>query len=275
MTSHTAITELELLEHSYTVNTITNNDGGVHEECFTYATPDPSVSITKDVAVGCIVENSRITADDWDQDVRLIEIQLQPDNSSSSNSNEYIGSSYRAGDVAYIYPHNSSSDAMRMIRILSRSLSNEDNVNKDTWVQIQNISTCKRTKQLGNTKCTIFNLFRKCLDINGIPQRSFFEICSLYAEDEEEKEKLLEIASGEGTDIYLDFCVLAKRSYIEILEDFVSVKLNLDVLLELLPRVLPRQYSIASSGLESPDRLHLCVGLVSYKTRYGREKKGQ
>ena len=258
-TSRRPPVKYNLIEKCFSIEV---KDNHVHtEEYINYVAPETGSAVTNQVEVGLVKDNIRMTAIDWEQDVRLVKIQLQQDGT---------GASYRAGDVAFIYPHNSLHDATRMLHILSRCAE----VKMDTFVHIQNSSLHKRTKQLGDTRCTILHLLMKCLDINGIPQRSFFEICASYTENEEEKDKLLEIASGEGYDIYLDYCVLAKRTFLEILEDFTSVKLDLDVMLEVIPRLMPRLYSIASSGLVSPDTMNLCVGLVNYTSRYGRQKRG-
>ena len=268
-TSRKATTVPELLENSYSLQILPDENVVRADESLSYVLPDDSVAVTPRVGVGTIMDNSRITQEDWDQDVRLVRIKLQE--VAYDSGSEFMGAGYRAGDVAYIYPHNSSEDALRMLKLLQRA---HPEFSKDTWVKIVNLSASKRQRQLDDTCCSLQTLFTQCLDINAIPQRSFFEIIARFAGNEEEKEKLIEISCSEGADIYLDFCVLAKRSFVEILEDFRSVRLSLDVLLEIIPRLPPRQYSIASSGLSSPREMHLCIGLVAYKTRYGREKKG-
>ena len=273
-TSRRAATVPELLENSYSLQIVSDEKPDKQNESLSHALPDESIAITPRVGIGTIIDNSRITQEDWDQDVRLLKIRLQDtvdESESSSSCGGFMGANYRAGDVAYIYPHNSPKDALRMLKLLQRA---HPEYTEDTWVNILNISPSKRQRQLDDTRCSLFTLFTQCLDINAIPQRSFFEIVANFADNEEEKEKLVEISCSEGADIYLDFCVLAKRSFVEILEDFRSVKLSLEVLLEVIPRLSPRQYSIASSGVSSPGQMDLCVGLVAYKTRYGREKKG-
>jgi sulfite reductase alpha subunit-like flavoprotein len=58
------------------------------------------------------------------------------------------------------------------------------------------------------------------------------------------------------------------------LQDFTSVQLPLAYLLELVPPLQPRQFSIASAPAEEASRLSLCVARVVYRTPLLREKHG-
>jgi sulfite reductase alpha subunit-like flavoprotein len=51
-----------------------------------------------------------------------------------------------------------------------------------------------------------------------MPRRTFFEQLSFFAADPEQADKLREIASPEGADIYHSYCYREKRSYVEVLE---------------------------------------------------------
>lgn len=59
-----------------------------------------------------------------------------------------------------------------------------------------------------------------------------------------------------------------------LLDDFRSVSLGLPHLLELLPPLRPRLYSISSSPRLSPDRIRLTVGLVEVVTAAGHRRPG-
>ena len=45
------------------------------------------------------------------------------------------------------------------------------------------------------------------LDIESVPKRAVLEQLSLLAQNDEEKEKLLELASPEGADLYHEVCL--------------------------------------------------------------------
>src|SRR5690606_31013175 len=65
-----------------------------------------------------------------------------------------------------------------------------------------------------------------------------------------------------------------KRTYVEVFEDFSSVKLPLDYLLDIIPPIQPRYFSISSSQLMTPNQVHITVAIVKFKTPYKRIRKG-
>lgn len=68
----------------------------------------------------------------------------------------------------------------------------------------------------------------------------------------------------------MQYCYREKRTYLEVLADFPSARPPLDRLLQLIPRIQPRAFSIASSPLAHPNRLQLCVAVVKFRTPYKR-----
>ena len=108
-------------------------------------------------------------------------------------------------------------------------------------------------------------LLSDVLDILGTPRRSFFERLSLFAADREEREKLEELASPGGADLLYEYATREKRTYVEVLGDFPSCKVPPERLLELIPRMRPRGFSISSSALETPGTVHLCMAVVAFR----------
>ena len=64
------------------------------------------------------------------------------------------------------------------------------------------------------------------------------------------------------------------RHVTHILEDLPTCKPPVDHILELLPRLQPRFYSIASSAKCHPSSVHVCGVVVEYNTPTGRVNKG-
>lgn len=67
---------------------------------------------------------------------------------------------------------------------------------------------------------------------------------------------------GEGRKEWQEWAVDQRRSLIEVLQEFSSVRPPLCDFLELAPRLKPRQYTIASSSVAFPRRIHLAVSIV-------------
>ena len=86
--------------------------------------------------------------------------------------------------------------------------------------------------------------------------------------------KLMGSSSDEGKALYSDWIAKSCRSIVHILEDMPSCKPKLDHLLELLPRVQCRYYSISSSGKLFPNNVHLTAVLIEYQTPTQRVNRG-
>ncbi len=68
--------------------------------------------------------------------------------------------------------------------------------------------------------------------------------------------------------------ILPGRTALEALQDFKSATPPLEWLLECIPRLMPRQFSIASSARLHPGRVHIIVAVVDWVTPYKRRRRG-
>ncbi|TYZ61191.1 hypothetical protein PybrP1_009883 [[Pythium] brassicae (nom. inval.)] len=232
-----------------------------------YAPPSAAVNAAHGICLAPVVANTRITAADWTQDVRHIEFDVSGDSEASVT--------YAAGAIADVYPENVWG-VDEMIAYVSGGNGESDNELKltgDTVVSI--LAADGRSPQSAfPSPTTVRDVFAKYLDILGTPRRSFFAKLSLFAADAEEKEKLEELASAEGVDLLYDYCIREKKTYSEVLLDFRSARVPLALLLQLIPRLRPRSYSISSSPLLHPGRVHLTVAIVDFLTPYKRRRSG-
>lgn len=194
-----------------------------------------------------VEENFRLSHTNYEQDIRHLRFKLSKE------------MNYSPGDVIKVYYQNNEQLIDRACNLLNKKIVSSSSVllEKDSILSINIKKNPIRLTRLSTSinKITIYQLFLLVLDIGSIPKKSFFSLLSNYATDNEEKEKLIEISSNLGTDIYYDYCVKAKRNYIEVLEEFRSVVLPIESLLEIVPLVAPRSYSIASSSINDPTRV--------------------
>jgi len=63
-------------------------------------------------------------------------------------------------------------------------------------------------------------------------------------------------------------------SVVDLFDEFPSVKIDLSVLIELLPKIKPRLYSISSSPLLHPQQIQITVGVLQVKTDAGKTRQG-
>lgn len=194
--------------------------------------------------------NRRVTADDWDQDVRHLELEF---------SSELP---YAAGDIAVVYPENAIEDTR-----LAKTLHKLDLPGLDTVLELDLPHVPK--------KLTMRELLHRYLDILGTPRRRFFEALSFFTPDEDEKEKLEEMCSKEGNDLFHTYCKKERKNYLDVFDDFNTVKPPLRYFVEMIPLLQPREYSISSSPRAHGQRvLHLTVAMLEYVTPWGRHNTG-
>ncbi|KAL3640443.1 multidrug-resistance type transporter [Castilleja foliolosa] len=106
------------------------------------------------------------------------------------------------------------------------------------------------------------------------PRRYLFEVMSYFATAEHEKERLQYFASPEGRDDMYQYNQKERRTVLEVLEDFPSVQMPFEWLVQLVPPLKTRAFSISSSHSAHPNQVHLTVSVVSWTTPYKRKRAG-
>jgi sulfite reductase alpha subunit-like flavoprotein len=118
-------------------------------------------------------------------------------------------------------------------------------------------------------------LLARYLAISAAPARGALEALAAYARNPEQTAKLIELAGAEGAKLYHAYITSEARTWADVLHDFDSIDAPLAVLLEHIPRLSPRAFSIASACLPSSrPRLDLAVGIVAWKTPLGTPRMG-
>lgn len=97
---------------------------------------------------------------------------------------------------------------------------------------------------------------------------------SFFATAEHEKERLQYFASPEGRDDLYQYNQKERRTVLEVLEDFPSVQMPFEWLVQLVPPLKTRAFSISSSPLAHPNQVHLTVDVVSWTTPFKRKRRG-
>jgi len=175
---------------------------------------------------------------------------------------------YEAGDHVGVYPENDATLVSRIAELLAFDLDE-----KFSLVNIEEDATKKYPFPCPTTFRTALSFY---LDITSLPTTQSLRELSAYAEDPEEKSKLLLMSSPseEGKALYnstirdqhIDWCAL--------LESFKSLKPPIDHVLELLPTLQCRYYSISSSPKVHPTSIHVTCTVIEYETKDGRQCKG-
>lgn len=175
---------------------------------------------------------------------------------------------YEAGDHVAVYPTNNPELVEKIGKLL--------NVDLDTVFSLNNLDEDSTKKHPFPCPTTYRTALLHYVDITSVPRTHVLKEISEYATNEEEKKmlKLMATSSEEGKKKYLDWCVDNSRSIIHIIEDLPSLKPPLDHILELLPRLQARYYSISSSPKIYPTSIHVTAVLVDYMTKTNRHNTG-
>ncbi|NWR48887.1 NDOR1 oxidoreductase, partial [Regulus satrapa] len=204
-----------------------------------------------------VVSNQRVTAPSHFQDVRLIEFDIAGS-----------GITFSAGDVVMIQPQNCPEDVQQFCQLLHLE------PHRRFVLEPTEPGTC--LPPLLPQPCTIQYLVTHYLDISCVPRRSFFELLAYFSTDELEREKLQEFSSAQGQEELYSYCNRPRRTTLEVMWDFphTTCAIPANYLLDLIPHIRPRAFSIASSMLAHPERMQILVAVVQYKTRLRKPRRG-
>ncbi|CAI6098366.1 unnamed protein product [Clonostachys chloroleuca] len=215
-----------------------------------------------------LAESKRMTPLSHWQDVRLLGFDVP----SRADGQKLA---CNPGDCLTIYPKNFPEDVQKLITLMS-------------WETVANqkldLSACPSLPRNlhASQPCTIRQLLLENIDFTSIPRRSFFKSMSYFATDPNHKERLLEFTKTEFLDEYFDYATRSRRTILEVLDEFTSVKIPPERLLDVFPLIRGRDFSIANGGAllahptgdESITRVELLVALVRYRTILRKPRQG-
>ncbi|OMJ29292.1 NADPH-dependent diflavin oxidoreductase 1 [Smittium culicis] len=266
------------------------------QEMNTETTPD-QIGYDKWLS-GTILENERITSIDHFQDVRSLVIDpdmdcfwqpgdyvsIMPKNTAHDVNEflELLGYDQQSSNMYYYSKDKVLYDSRSHLTDRSAQLNNQFNAAGIRLTPLpvnsrnhsngdQNAITNLASKFINIKKASLFDLVSEHIDLNSVPRPMFFKRASAFSrENEQESEKLLEIGSSEGLDLYYSYCLLPKRSIIEILRDFSSLgnkAVPLNMFLDLFPSFAAKSYSISSAYINSDSSLNHTQHLANAPSR--------
>eukprot|EP00466_Bigelowiella_natans_P018081 jgi/Bigna1/138516/aug1.45_g13224 len=191
-----------------------------------------SFSNRKEILLGEIIENRRLTAADHSQDVRHIVFDFANDRRRRQQQKGGGGEryddledvshpavaaiSFEPGDVLDVYPQNHRGGVLKALEQLGLDPNDMISiaVNEEAPRFLRDFSAEGLSSTLPSLISAI-DLFTIYLDVFGTPGRYFFEVLAHFASDEMQKEKLEEFVSAEGQlDLYV-YNQREKRTYLE------------------------------------------------------------
>ncbi|KAF3935002.1 hypothetical protein ABW20_dc0101588 [Dactylellina cionopaga] len=224
-------------------------------------------------------KNERLTPPTHFQDVRLFTFTSpQP-------------LTHAPGDALNILATNPPDVVSEALQILNFT------VDPDQPLRVVNHSSNPSPQQFVE-RLTLRTILTHHLDITAIPRRSFFTFCAAFTTDEFHKERLVDFTDPKYAEELFDYTTRPRRSILEVLQEFDTVKIPLEYLVEMVPRIKGRLFSIASSkdqysgttplipqsSVETSEhtrslgeeeyKLDLLVAIVKYRTVIKRIRRG-
>ncbi|KAI9293994.1 hypothetical protein K502DRAFT_292911, partial [Neoconidiobolus thromboides FSU 785] len=188
----------------------------------------------------------RLTPLDYDRNVFHLEFDSLP--------NQQL--KYEIGDALAVYPKNPAN----LVELL---LLRFPNIDKDRIVKLLN----EEDSTISYYR-TGWQVLTQHLDLFGKPNKLFYKNVANYAIDNNEKQHLLKLSEKEGEEEY-KFNLANSVSYFDIFNQYKSIQLDVSDLIQLIPTIEPRHYSISSSNKVHPNQVHLLVVTVHWDTPYG------
>lgn len=190
-----------------------------------------------------------------DKEVRHIELDV----SQATKQSGFLD--YEPGDIVHVMPRNKVSVVDAFFELTK--------FDPFDTVEVTKSKTKTRFARYPSnirTPCTLRDFVSAQLDLTASPRRRFFERLAPFATSPIEKEKLLELASSSGAETLAQYSYREKRTILMALRDFPSARPPLNHLLDMVPVLKSRPFSIASSSLAHPGRIHICASIVKFRT---------
>ena len=231
------------------------------------AIKSPSTSATQKLNA-TLEENRRLTPSAHWQDVRHLVFR----------SNE--PAVYGPGDVLTIFPKNFPQDVDQLLHHMDwTDIADKPIKFTPTNASMREAICPSPPISLPGPSTTLRTLLSEHLDITAIPRRSFFSLIAHFTDNQFHKDRILEFTRPEYVDELYDYTTRPRRSILEVLQEFESVKIPWQWAANILPELRGRQFSIASGGQmkQNPDgsaRFELLVAIVKYKTVIRKIREG-
>ncbi|KAJ4462103.1 iron hydrogenase [Paratrimastix pyriformis] len=196
-----------------------------------------------------LVVNKPLTPEDYGRPIIFSELDIGE-----------TGFEYSVGDSLGIHPLNPTEHVDAFLHWY--------HTNPDAVISIVPASDSTAPLPLPPTM-TVRHLFERYLDIFARPRKIFFRQLAQFAQRPDERARLERLQGPEGKD---DLAGYLKDfpSYVNVLQDFPSAHPTMDYLVEMIPPIKPRLYSVASTPKEDPHRVQLVVAIP---TEWSRQRR--
>jgi NADH-quinone oxidoreductase subunit G len=192
-----------------------------------------------------LTESRLATPPDYGRPIRYMEFEL-------GNT----GFEYNVGDALGIHPENLPANVDTFLRWYG--------VNPEATVTVLPVEEAAPLPI--PAAISVRHLFVRYMDIFSRPRKLFFRQLANFARKPDDQKRLHFIASPEGAAELAEY-MKNGPSYEDVLRDFPSAHPTLDFLVDMLPLIKPRLYSVASSPKAVGTKCQLVIAIPTEVTR--------
>ncbi|KAF9335847.1 hypothetical protein BG006_010468 [Podila minutissima] len=204
-----------------------------------------------------ITENRRLTPTTYDRNVFHIEFD-------TTNT----GLKYEIGDALGIHGWNDTQEVLDFIKFYGE---------KPETIVVVPRALPKNAPEVTvprHQTNSLLQVLQQTLDLFGRPSKRFYADLIPFAKNEAERERLAFLISAEGANEFKER-VEETLTHADILREFPSAHPSIPQLINMLPAIKPRHYSIASSQKAHPNSVHLLIVAVEWVAPSGKQRYGQ
>lgn len=172
---------------------------------------------------------------------------------------------FEPGDSFGIIPRNNEGEVCCLLSRLGMS------GNKGDSAKVTSTSTKPVPSHIPDNM-PLQELFLSVLEIRAVPKKAFLRVLAEHTSDEAEKRRLLELCSRQGAEEYQRFIRQENLWLMDILAAFPSCKPPLETILQHLPPLLPRFYSVVNSPLSDPNIIKVAFNVIEFSSGNGRHE---
>ena len=201
-----------------------------------------------------VTEAKFLTAEWSDREVIHMEVDIT-----------HSGMAFEAGDSIGVVPQNSPETVEKLLRRLG--------VEGNASFRVEGL---EGGAVLGHIKqpCTIEQAFREYVDVTAVPKKGLLRVLGEYCADAKEQKQLFHLASRGGKEAYKAEIQDGRPGLVDLLDRFPSCKPELAHLVDTLPSLVPRFYSITNSPAANPNRIQVAFSVVKVESAPRRVFKG-
>lgn len=224
-----------------------------------------TVVVEATVAANVVLTNQSELKDE--REVRHVELDV----SQVADGQETFGA-YQPGDIVNVMPRNRKSAVEAFLKLVS--LNGDSIINADEAMNESTSGSIDAMNLNIHLPCSLADFVAAQLDLSAMPRRRLLERLAAFCPDDLQREKLIHFSSPEGADDFVQYGYREKRTILMVLRDFPAARPPLSHLVDMIPTLRPRAFSIASSRQAHGLRIHVCAAIVKYTTALRFERVG-